>query len=128
MDGLRFQLHKQFTEFTKRHPDFLTSGGTISLFAHSLGSVMAFDLLHETCQAQGVKHEEPPESLQGAQPVPSKAVEVKSPWQGGGVAFTATARSPESTIQLGAHSSPAGRDEPGRVQGERQARITHLLG
>ncbi len=129
MDGLRFQFHKQFSEFTKRHPDFVTNGGTTSLFAHSLGSVMAYDLLHETCAARGVEHKEPPESLLGAQPVSRyesfrterlssdespKALDLKSAGQGG-VRFTAGVESSESSLR--SDLSPSTYDEPGMRAG-----------
>lgn len=53
MDGLRFTIHKQYKEFMKRNPNF---SGTVSVFAHSLGSVMVYDLLLETCKEKGVEH------------------------------------------------------------------------
>ena len=31
----------------------------MSVFAHSLGSVMTYDLLHETCLANGIRHADP---------------------------------------------------------------------
>lgn len=54
LDGLRWQLHKLFDEFIRRHPCFVQSGGSVSLFGHSLGSVMCYDLLHETACVQGL--------------------------------------------------------------------------
>ena len=53
MDGLRFSIHKQYSEFMKRNPHF---SGTVSVFAHSLGSVLVYDLLQETCEERGVQH------------------------------------------------------------------------
>ena len=53
MDGLRFSIHKQYSEFMKRNPHFT---GTVSVFAHSLGSVLMYDLLMETCEEKGVQH------------------------------------------------------------------------
>ena len=35
--------------------------------AHSLGSVMAYDLLRDTCSAQGIKHEDSSEDMLGPQ-------------------------------------------------------------
>ena len=45
----------------KRNPHF---DGTVSVFAHSLGSVLVYDLLLETCEAMGIEHSdiEPPKS------------------------------------------------------------------
>ena len=59
MDGLRFSLHKQYDEFMKRNPHF---DGTVSVFAHSLGSVLVYDILLETCEVMGIEHSdiEPP--------------------------------------------------------------------
>jgi phospholipase DDHD1 len=54
LDGLRFQLHKKYDEFMHRNPNFLANGGTISLFAHSLGSVICYDLMYETCFIRGL--------------------------------------------------------------------------
>ena len=53
MDGLRFSIHKQYNEFMKRNPHF---NGTVNVFAHSLGSVLMYDLLLETCDEMGVDH------------------------------------------------------------------------
>ena len=53
MDGLSFTIHKQYNEFMKRNPSF---SGTVSVFAHSLGSVMVYDLLRETCEVMGIDH------------------------------------------------------------------------
>ncbi len=47
-------MNKKFNEFTRRHPSFLQDGGTISFFGHSLGSVMCYDLMCETCEARGL--------------------------------------------------------------------------
>lgn len=38
----------------RRNTDFISNGGTVSLFGHSLGSVMCYDLLHETCHIKGL--------------------------------------------------------------------------
>lgn len=38
----------------RRNTHFLSSGGTVSLFGHSLGSVMCYDLLHENCRVRGL--------------------------------------------------------------------------
>ena len=54
LDGLRWQLHKKHNEFMSRNDSFISSGGTVSLFAHSLGSVMCYDLLIETCRMKGL--------------------------------------------------------------------------
>ena len=54
LDGLRWQLHKLFDKFIGRHPGYLQSGGSISLFGHSLGSVICYDLLHETACVEGL--------------------------------------------------------------------------
>ena len=35
-----------------RHPRYLIDGGTVSLFGHSLGSVICYDLMYNTCKAQ----------------------------------------------------------------------------
>lgn len=55
-DGLRFAIHKQYTEFIRRHPLFLSEGGTVSLLAHSLGTVISYDLLLDTCEAREIPH------------------------------------------------------------------------
>ena len=54
LDGLRFQLHKQYNEFMKHHPHFLSNGGTVSVIGHSLGSVIMYDLLLHTAECVGV--------------------------------------------------------------------------
>ena len=38
----------------RRNPHFISSGGTVSMFAHSLGSVMCYDLMYETCRINGL--------------------------------------------------------------------------
>ena len=53
LDGLRFAIHKNYNEFMKRNTNF---SGTVSFFAHSLGRVMVYDLLKETCEERGVDH------------------------------------------------------------------------
>ena len=50
LNGLKTALQKQYDEFMRRHPHFLSSGGTVSVIAHSLGSVMMYDLLREKCE------------------------------------------------------------------------------
>ena len=40
-----------------RHPHYLADGGTISLFGHSLGSVICYDLMYNTCKAQASSDE-----------------------------------------------------------------------
>ncbi len=50
LNGLKTALQKQYNEFISRHPHFLASGGTVSVIAHSLGSVMLYDILREKCQ------------------------------------------------------------------------------
>ncbi|XP_019858671.1 PREDICTED: phospholipase DDHD1-like isoform X1 [Amphimedon queenslandica] len=54
LDGLRWQLHKKYDEFIRRNPDFISNNGTVSMFAHSLGSVMCYDLMYETCHINGL--------------------------------------------------------------------------
>ena len=54
LDGLRFQLHKQYNAFMKHHPHFLSNGGTVSIIGHSLGSVIMYDLLLHTAECVGV--------------------------------------------------------------------------
>jgi len=129
LDGLRFTIHKQFMEFMKRHPTFLSNGGTISILAHSLGSVLTYDLLYETCAAFGVEHDEPPDCVLGPQPsgnasgsksksgsgLPRK-VELKE--VSDSVVFTAGLQSPESSLQSDQPMSPqSGYDEPGKLPG-----------
>ena len=89
----------------QRQPTFLSNGGTISILAHSLGSVMTYDLLHETCAALGVKHNEP--SLSG---VP-RSVELKE--RDDSVVFTAGLLSPESSLRSD-QPSQAEFDNPGQ--------------
>ncbi|XP_064389425.1 phospholipase DDHD1-like isoform X1 [Halichondria panicea] len=108
-DGLRFALHKQYAEFIKRHPTFLAEGGTVSILGHSLGSVISYDLLLETCEARGIPHYQSspaggftpsvPDATQG---IPSKGAsrdrpantDVKLVGGSGGVAFTKVRASP----------------------------------
>ena len=54
LDGLKFQLHKQYSAFMKHHPHFLSNGGTVSIIGHSLGSVITYDLLLHTAECMGV--------------------------------------------------------------------------
>lgn len=89
----------------QRHPTFLSNGGTISILAHSLGSVMTYDLLHETCAALGVKHNEP--SLSGL----PRSVELKE--RDDSVVFTAGLLSPESSLRSD-QPSQAEFDNPGQ--------------
>ena len=51
----------------------------MSVLAHSLGSVIMYDLLHETCLANGIRHDDPI-SQQAGQIVPfgTEAADVKS--------------------------------------------------
>lgn len=107
MDGLRFTLNKQFAEFMQRHPTFLSNGGTISILAHSLGSVMTYDLLHETCAALGVKHNEPPNPSSGL----PRSVELKE--SDDSVVFTAGLYSPESSLRSD-QPPQAGFNKPGQ--------------
>ena len=60
MDGFRWQLNKKYADFVRRHPDFVPNGGTVSLFGHSLGSVMSYDLMYDTCQAKGLLTKQQP--------------------------------------------------------------------
>jgi hypothetical protein len=53
LDGLKFQLHKQYSAFMKHHPHFLSNGGTVSIIGHSLGSVITYDLLLHTAECKG---------------------------------------------------------------------------
>ena len=53
LDGLKFQLHKQYGAFMKHHPHFLSNGGTVSIIGHSLGSVITYDLLLHTAECMG---------------------------------------------------------------------------
>ena len=57
------QLNKKYSEFIRRHPNFVSNGGTVSLFGHSLGSVMCFDLLYETGLARGLIDKGQPQLL-----------------------------------------------------------------
>ncbi len=52
-------MNKKYKEFIRRHPNFIQNGGSVSLFGHSLGSVMCYDLLIETCQAKGLLKKQP---------------------------------------------------------------------
>lgn len=127
LDGLRFTIHKQFMEFMKRHPTFLSNGGTISILAHSLGSVLTYDLLYETCTALGVEHDEPPDCVLGPQPSGNASVSKSKSGSGlprkvelkdvsDSVVFTAGLQSPESSLQSDQPMSPqSGNDEPGKL-------------
>ena len=108
----------------KRQPTFLSNGGTISILAHSLGSVLTYDLLQETCAALGVEHDEPPDCVLGPQSIgmasgsktnsglPRK-VEVKE--VSDSVVFRAGLQSPESSLLSDQPMSPQSRiDEPGK--------------
>ena len=88
----------------QRHPTFLSNGGTISILAHSLGSVMTYDLLHETCAALGVKHNEPSSGV-------PRSVELKE--RDDSVVFTAGLLSPESSLRSD-QPSQAEFDNPGQ--------------
>ena len=75
LDGLKFQLHKQYSAFMKHHPHFLSNGGTVSIIGHSLGSVITYDLLLHTAECMGVdvsSGETPPTSA-GNSPSLSKS-------------------------------------------------------
>ena len=50
LNGLKTALQRQYDEFMRRHPHFLSNGGTVSVIAHSLGSVMLYDILREKCE------------------------------------------------------------------------------
>ena len=49
LNGLKTALQKQYNEFIRRNPHFVSNGGTVSVIAHSLGSVMLYDILREKC-------------------------------------------------------------------------------
>ncbi|CAI8058120.1 Phospholipase DDHD1 [Geodia barretti] len=115
MDGLRFSINKQYREFMKRNPNF---SGTVSVFAHSLGSVLVYDLLLETCEERGVQHSDlhtntevsEGETGKGSQPKKKKAVEnpreVK--YSRSGHSLTSSLQSSTSPHQ---HSPAGGEDE-----------------
>ena len=52
-------MEKQYQKFISHHPHFHSCGGTVSVMAHSLGSVLTYDLLHQTCEGKGISHAEP---------------------------------------------------------------------
>ena len=45
IDGVRDEMNRLYTMFCSRNPSFLEKGGKISILAHSLGSVIAYDIL-----------------------------------------------------------------------------------
>jgi phospholipase DDHD1 len=47
IESVRFQLNKHFLHILERFPNFTVDGGKFSLFAHSLGSVIVYDILAE---------------------------------------------------------------------------------
>lgn len=112
MDGLRFSLHKQYDEFMKRNPHF---DGTVSVFAHSLGSVLVYDILLETCEVMGIEHSdiEPPKPANGAT-APKRAVELHSTsaikYNCSAQSFTSSMQSSNSQ-QHGMFSIEEGQDE-----------------
>ena len=46
-DSVRFFLNKYFLKIMDEFPDFVSRGGKFSIFAHSLGSVITYDILSE---------------------------------------------------------------------------------
>ena len=46
-ESLRFSMNKHFLHVLDRFPDFISQGGKFSVFAHSLGSVIVYDILSE---------------------------------------------------------------------------------
>ena len=107
-----------------RHPDFLSSGGTVSVFAHSLGSVMIYDLLLETCEAMGVGPSSNASVCDSSQQFHSSTstvsgsgmgpIEVKDDGNGSSVKFIAGVSSPESSMTMEVSPSSQGVDEPGK--------------
>ena len=45
IDGVRDEMNRLYNMFCSRNPSFLEKGGKISILAHSLGSVIAYDIL-----------------------------------------------------------------------------------
>lgn len=45
IDGVRDEMIKLYTKFCSRNPSFLEQNGKISIVAHSLGSVITYDIL-----------------------------------------------------------------------------------
>eukprot|EP00055_Hartaetosiga_balthica_P017222 m.114059 g.114059 ORF g.114059 m.114059 type:complete len:723 (+) comp9272_c0_seq12:66-2234(+) len=45
MDAVAFQLNSTYEKFLVRHPNYLKRNGQFSIFAHSLGSVLAYELV-----------------------------------------------------------------------------------
>ena len=58
----------------------------MTIFAHSLGSVMTYDLLHESCRANNIRHGDPVPQMVGQ----SLPVEIQN---GGGVKYVQRAQS-----------------------------------
>ena len=50
LNGLKIALQCQYDKFMWRNPHFVSQGGTVSVIAHSLGSVMLYDILREKCE------------------------------------------------------------------------------
>ena len=50
LDGLAMRINHQYKLFMDRHPDYIENGGVFSVAAHSLGSVIIYDImsLHKT--------------------------------------------------------------------------------
>eukprot|EP00731_Ephydatia_muelleri_P019995 Em0012g820a len=59
LSGLHTAINSKYQLFIKHHPHFLRDRGTVSIFAHSLGSVITYDLLHESCAANNIIHNNP---------------------------------------------------------------------
>ena len=45
IDGVRDELNRMYEKFCERNPSFLENGGKVSIVAHSLGSVITYDIL-----------------------------------------------------------------------------------
>lgn len=45
IDGVREEMNRLYTMFCTRNPSFLEKGGKVSIVAHSLGSVITYDIL-----------------------------------------------------------------------------------
>jgi len=50
LDGLAMRINHQYKLFMDRQPDYIENGGVFSVAAHSLGSVIIYDILslHKT--------------------------------------------------------------------------------
>ena len=140
LDGLKFQLHKQYSAFMKHHPHFLLNGGTVSIIGHSLGSVITYDLLLHTAECMGVDltSGETPTSPSNSPSLSKSTMAVASSFSrpsengpkavqlgdrkagggggGGGVRFDPSVASPEASLRLdGDEEEPMviGEGEPG---------------